>query len=304
MIQSAYHEIENIKNKILFFNENKSCPYCSQTISDNLIIDKTNEYENQIVIKNDDIEKLKNKLASYQTISNKMQEKISELSENNKKYEASLLKLKNLKNSITTIRNQIAHFEQQITETQETDDSEITSLQEQINNVNSSISEYNNKIEAYNTILSLLKDDGIKSVIINNYLGTINLLLKKYIDAFDFNISFTFDENFNETLKSRNRDIFEYGSFSEGEKLKIDLALLFTFRELSKLRASVNTNLLIIDELDGKADIDTQTSINNLLSSLDCNIMIITHYPTVYESISTRQLLVTKENNFSRINVY
>lgn len=180
----------------------------------------------------------------------------------------------------------------------------ISELQMELEELNKNSEEYKSKLKSYETILGILKDDGVKSIIIKNYLGIINALIAKYLNIIGFNVSFTFDSNFNETIKSRGRDVFEYNCFSEGERLRIDYCLLFTFRELAHLRSTVNCNLLIIDEQDGRLDADGSASVNTLLDSMkDNNIIIISQYPDFYEDIVTRQILMKKQNHFTKATV-
>ena len=155
-----------------------------------------------------------------------------------------------------------------------------------------------------NTAQELLKDNGIKTVIIRNYLPLINQLIKKYLQALNFNIAFELDEAFNETIKSRGRDAFQYGSFSEGEKLRIDLALLFCWREVAKLKSSVATNLLILDEIfDSSLDSTGIEDFLGILNSLDdnTNAFVISHKGDQILDKFGRVISVEKVKNFSNI---
>ena len=148
----------------------------------------------------------------------------------------------------------------------------------------------------------MLKDGGIKTRIIKQYVPIMNKLINKYLAAMDFFVDFQLDENFNETIKSRHRDVFSYASFSEGEKLRIDLALLFTWRAVSKLRSSVSTNLLIMDEimdssLDNAGTEEFLKIINELTN--DSNIFIISHKgDQLYDKFNS-VLKFKKVKNFS-----
>ena len=176
----------------------------------------------------------------------------------------------------------------------------IAETEENIKKNTDILNSLKSKLKSYDTILKLLKDDGIKTIIIKNYIGIINALIKKYLSIIDFNVSFTFDNNFNATIKSRGRDIFEYKSFSEGERSRIDFCLLFAFRELAKLRATVSTNLIIVDEQDGKLDRSGNSAINMLFKSMEnSNIIIISQYPELYEDIVDRQILMEKSQHFT-----
>ena len=149
----------------------------------------------------------------------------------------------------------------------------------------------------------LLKDTGIKSKIIKQYIPVINKLINKYLSSMDFFVSFELDENFSETIKSRHRDDFTYASFSEGEKQKIDLALLFTWRAIAKLRNSINTNLLIMDEVfDSSLDQNSTEYLLNIIREVakDSNILIISHKEHMIEKFSN-VLKFVKHKNFSQI---
>lgn len=155
-----------------------------------------------------------------------------------------------------------------------------------------------------NTAQELLRDNGIKTVIIRNYLPLINQLINKYLQALNFNIAFELDEAFNETIKSRGRDAFQYGSFSEGEKLRIDLALLFCWREVAKLKSSVATNLLILDEIfDSSLDSTGIEDFLGILNSLDdnTNAFVISHKGDQILDKFGRVISVEKVKNFSNI---
>ena len=134
-------------------------------------------------------------------------------------------------------------------EATEVDNKEIEDLEEELKGYHADQTELFDSKETLAVVASMLKDGGIKTRIIKQYVPVMNKLINKYLAAMDFFVQFELDENFNETIKSRFRDVFSYASFSEGEKLRIDLALLFTWRSVAKLRNSVSTNLLIMDEI-------------------------------------------------------
>jgi DNA repair exonuclease SbcCD ATPase subunit len=149
----------------------------------------------------------------------------------------------------------------------------------------------------------LLKDTGIKTKIIKQYLPVINKLVNKYLQAMDFFISFEIDEAFNEKIKSRHRDEFSYASFSEGEKAKIDLALLFTWRTIARMKNSASTNLLMLDEVfDGSLDINGTDFVMTILNTIgeDNNIFIISHKDALFDKFRS-VIKFEKHQNFSRI---
>ena len=156
----------------------------------------------------------------------------------------------------------------------------------------------------YEFAATLLKDTGIKTKIIKQYLPIMNKLINKYLTAMDFFVNFNINENFEETIKSRHRDEFSYANFSEGEKQKIDLALLFTWRQIAKLKNSTNTNLLILDEIfDSSLDGASVELLMGLLSELsqDTNVFVISHKGDQLFDKFRSVIKFEKKNNFSRI---
>jgi hypothetical protein len=151
-------------------------------------------------------------------------------------------------------------------------------------------------------IFELLKDTGIKTKIIREYLPVMNKLINQHLQILDFFVSFTLDESFNETIKSRHRDDFSYSSFSEGEKQRIDLALLFSWRHIAKMKNSANTNLLILDEtFDSSLDTDGVDNLIKILYTLrdDSNVFIISHKQDLLDGKFPAKIEFKKHNNFS-----
>ena len=157
----------------------------------------------------------------------------------------------------------------------------------------------------YNDIAGeMLKDTGIRTKIIREYLPAMNTLINKYLQVLEFFVAFNLDENFQETIKSRHRDDFVYANFSEGEKMRIDLSLLFAWRQIAKMKNSTNTNLLILDEtFDSSLDEEGVDNLMKILFSLDkgTNTFIISHKPDILESKLQAKIQFTKVNNFSAI---
>jgi DNA repair exonuclease SbcCD ATPase subunit len=155
----------------------------------------------------------------------------------------------------------------------------------------------------YDAASGLLKDTGIKTKIVKQYLPIINKLVNKYLASFDFFVNFNLDESFRETIKSRHRDEFTYASFSEGEKQKIDLALLFSWRAVAKLKNSANTNLLILDEVfDSSLDANGTEYLMMILHMLEgANVFVISHKGDVLQDKFRNLIRFEKVKNFSRI---
>ena len=154
-----------------------------------------------------------------------------------------------------------------------------------------------------NAVKEVLDDTGIKTKIIKQYLPIMNQLINKYLMSMDFYVNFQLDENFSETIKSRFRDTFNYASFSEGEKMRIDLALLFTWRAIAKMKNSTNTNLLILDEIfDSSLDGAGTDEFLSILNTLDNeNIFVISHKGDQLQDKFKNSLKFEKVQNFSRI---
>jgi energy-coupling factor transporter ATP-binding protein EcfA2 len=152
----------------------------------------------------------------------------------------------------------------------------------------------------------MLKDTGIKTKIIKQYVPIINKLVNQYLQVLDFFVHFELDENFSETIKSRHRDSFTYDSFSEGEKQRIDLALLFTWRAVAKMKNSVATNLLVLDEtFDSSLDYDGVDNLMKILYTLDddTNVFVISHKGEVLDGKFDSKIEFKKIKNFSKIHL-
>jgi len=150
----------------------------------------------------------------------------------------------------------------------------------------------------------MLKDSGIKTKIIKEYLPVMNNLVNKYLQVLDFFVSFHLDENFNESIRSRYRDAFNYASFSEGEKSRIDLALLFTWRQIARMKNSTSTNLLVLDEtFDSSLDTEGVDNLMKILNTLDedTNTFVISHKGDQLDGKFEHKMVARKEHNFSTL---
>ena len=185
----------------------------------------------------------------------------------------------------------------------EKDETKLKMIQEEIRNLEETkkaLIEDKNYLE---TASILLKDTGIKTKIIKQYLPVINKLVNKYLTSLDFFVNFNLDESFKETIKSRHRDEFSYASFSEGEKQRIDMALMLTWRAVAKLKNSSNTNLLILDEVfDSSLDTNGTEYLMQILHMLeDVNLFVISHKGDILQDKFRNMIRFEKVNNFSRI---
>lgn len=184
-------------------------------------------------------------------------------------------------------------------------ESKLSVLVEEKENIFSNSEELKENDAMYGLASVLLKDTGIKKRIISHYIPVINKVINSYLQQMNFFVLFELDEEFNEKIRSRHRDEFTYNSFSEGEKRKIDLALLFAWRKIAQMKNSVSTNLLVLDEiLDGSLDNTSTESFLDIIANLDktTNLFVISHKPKeIIQDRFEKQITFVKKNNFSQI---
>jgi DNA repair exonuclease SbcCD ATPase subunit len=272
-------KIETCEHHSEFFSEHDVCPSCNQDIAE--------EYKESIV--KDLNEKMldnNTKINELETILTNLQEKLSEINKVVGQITDKNIELSTRNSTITLLNKQIRELE---AETQRVK-SDTTNIDEEKGKLKELAQDALNKITEKNQLMEhrnieevasvLLKDTGIKTAIIREYLPAMNKLINKYLNAMDTYIHFELDEAFNEKIKSRFRDEFTYASFSEGEKMRIDLAILFTWRSIAKMKNSVNTNLLLLDEIfDSSLDTAGTDYFLNLMNTLGehSNIFVISH---------------------------
>lgn len=292
----------SVTNEIDFFKTNNQCPTCLQSISD--------MHKNDMLSsRNDKISELENAMCKLEDEFAKVTDRLTIISDVNSQIGDNENEIVRRVNSITAMNKYITKLQNDINgiltnDNELLDDSELKRLEIHQSTLIDKKYELIELEQHHKIVASMLKDTGIKTRIIRNYLPSMNKLINKYLSAMNFLVSFNLDENFNETIKSRYRDAFSYASFSEGEKLRIDLALLFTWREVAKLRNSTSCNLLILDEVfDSSLD---QRGIDDFLAILrtlgkEANTFVISHKGAEIESKFDRLLKVNKQKNFSTI---
>ena len=284
-----------------FFEKYTECPTCKQEIEKSF-------KEKMIKEKKEAIDKLKDGLDKLEIENNKLETRFSEIVNASETIRKNQVKLAELNASINQLEKFNVKLQVEIDSfnTNSVSDSDIEKLTELKNNSDSievqrkSLKEEKSYSDAARAIL---QDTGIKTKVIKQYLPIMNKLINKYLNSMDFYVNFTLDENFTETIKSRHRDEFNYASFSEGEKMRIDLALLFTWRAIAKMKNSVNTNLLILDEifdssLDG-AGTDEFLKILNTLE--DENVFVISHKQDTLVDKFSSTIKFEKVRNFSHV---
>lgn len=298
------HQIEAkvalLNEDLDFFNNHKNCPTCKQNINDDFR-NKTVEEKNAQIKETEDGLKLLS--VEYETANNRFKQIVNILSE----IQSLEIQKVEYRTTVTSLMRYIEKIEEEINSIKEPIDNKnedkIKEFDNELQELNAKYSKYIEEKNLLSAASILLKDTGIKSRIIKQYIPVINKLINKYLSSMDFFVSFELDESFNETIKSRYRDDFTYASFSEGEKQKIDLALLFTWRAIAKLRNSISTNLLIMDEIfDSSLDQNATDYLMNIIHDLakDNNIFIISHKEHMNEKFSN-VLRFKKVKNFSQI---
>jgi DNA repair exonuclease SbcCD ATPase subunit len=295
-------KIRTISDEQLFFNEQKKCPTCTQDIDENLRQSKIKESE----------EKLKELGDGYQELQNAINEEerrekiFINLSENilklNQEFSKNNTKFGEYKKRINEIQKEIHILIEKLKNKNE-EHKKLDQYQNDLESIYEEIVEEKLKSEHYDFCQNLLKDKGVKTKIIEKYLPLINQQVNKYLQMMDFFINFTFDDEFNETVLSPIHEDFSYSSFSEGEKQRIDLSLLFTWREVAKIKNSTNTNLLILDEifdssLDGFGTDDFLKIIRYVIK--DSNTFIISHKESLHDKFNNT-IKFEKKKNFSHM---
>ena len=295
-------DIRKLVKDVQFFESNDTCPTCSQTITEETkgthILEgkaKAKELQSAIDQAEQALQSSTERLRSANDIVEECRQWQSDVAANNQsiaQYQSSIdrtqAEIDKLNNNVDVDAAQ-AELDQ-LTETGSDLVEQKLTLNEQFN---------------YNLVMSqMLKDTGIKTKIVKQYLPVINKLVNQYLQVLDFFVSFNLDEAFQETIRSRFRDSFTYDSFSEGEKQRIDLALLFTWRQIAKMKNSVATNLLILDEtFDSSLDHEGVDNLMKIIYTLgnDTNVFVISHKGEVLDGKFANKIEVYKEKNFSKI---
>lgn len=294
-------KIDHLQKEVSFFHDNETCPTCSQEIDKiykNSTIDKKNS---TIVMTEDGITKLKNELEKYMSRQQEIFAIEKQISDKNTDV---FMRNKNNKYLMETKKELEAELMQlqERHETSKKEDNMIADLESEIERLGNEKKELYEKRDIYQFSSVLLKDSGIKSRIIKQYIPIINKLINKYLAEMEFVVHFELDESFNETIKSRFRDVFSYSSFSEGEKMRINLAILFTWRAIAKIRNSASTNLLILDEIfDGSLDASGTEEFMKILHGLieNTNTFIISHKTEQLQDKFDNVIKFEKRKNFS-----
>ena len=297
-------ELKVAKKDIKFLETHEDCPTCNQNIERafrdariGVLQGKGKQLSRKLDKIKGDITDMLKIIAEADDISMQCHEKRSDITQSERdivRIEMETLKIQdelhNLKENRPSIRKE---------------EKELKVLEEELKETQKGCSEISKKLDEFQVVSHLLRDGGIKSQIIKKYVPIFNKLINKYLNNMDFFVNFTLDEEFNETLKSRFRDEFTYSSFSEGEKQKIDLALLFTWREVARMKNSVATNLLILDEVfDSSLDAGATAELLQILRALGqtTNLFVISHKGDILVDKFLRTIKFEKINDFSKMS--
>ena len=282
-------KVSTITKDHKFFTENTVCPTCTQDIKEEFRLNRIEDAQNKAKELKDGYEKLEEAIKSEQkrehqfnVLSKEITKLTHGISQNNTRISLNQRQIRDLEHEIQTITSNLQN--------RNTEHEKLVEFRENLQKTIEYLSDKKQEIVHYDFAYSLLKDDGVKTKIIKKYLPFINQQVNRYLQMMDFFINFKLDEEFNETVESPIHDNFSYSSFSEGEKMRIDLSLLFTWREVARIKNSVNTNLLIMDEvfdssLDGFGTEEFLKIIRFVIK--DANIFVISHKSDLHDKFES-----------------
>ncbi len=311
-VKSKYQRLQSIKSTlnekhrahsstINFFETNEDCPTCQQHIGklfkDDILKKKrkdTNKISQGLTDIRDELTKYKERQEEIIKVANNIRELEVEIAKDNE----SILQLEKFNSTLQSEIKQLEH-----SDVNKNDYEKLGELKSLLKNLEDQKSKLKEDKTYYEVTRNMLQDTGIKTKIIKQYLPIMNKLINTYLTSMEFYVNFTLDENFEETIKSRYRDEFSYTSFSEGEKMRIDLALLFTWRAVAKMKNSANTNILILDEIfDSSLDGTGTDEFLKILNTLgDENVFVISHKQDTLADKFRSTIRFEKVKNFSHV---
>jgi DNA repair exonuclease SbcCD ATPase subunit len=296
-------KIKSLVKDARFFEDNDNCPTCEQEINAEIKHSKLGDIKKNAAEVQCDIHNIQKEVAIAEREGQEIKNKLNELRLRQQRINSNNDKISVIQREVDKVQKQINGLSGQT--------GDLKGAKEELNVLRDSKESATDKklqyVEerTYNEVIGeMLKDTGIKTKVIKQYLPVMNRLINNYLQILDFFVAFHLDENFNETIRSRHRDSFNYASFSEGEKQRIDLSLLFTWRQIAKMKNSASTNLLILDEtFDSSLDVDGVENLTKILSTLDddSNVFIISHKGDVLENKFRSKIEFFKHKNFSKI---
>jgi len=297
-ISNLKRNMDDVVKESKFYEKNDHCPTCSQSISAELKTSKNKECQNKAKTLNSEYSNTKKQLKASESKVEKLYSQIVHLNEVNNSIRQNETRINILKNRIEALSKNVDVQDTTEAELKLAADKEKSLKLLDIKFEQTTLSSY------FDAIGELLRDTGIKTKVIRQYLPIMNKLINQYLQVLDFFVLFNLDDSFNETIKSRHRDEFTYSSFSEGEKQRIDLSLLFSWRKIARMKNSANTNLLILDEtFDSSMDADGVDNLLKILNTLgkETNVFIISHKQDLLEGKFPKKIEFEKIKNFSQV---
>jgi len=282
-------KVSTITKEHKFFTENTVCPTCQQDIEEEFRVNRISDAQNKAKELKEGYEELENTIKfeqererQFNSLTKEITKLTHDISQNNTRISLNQRQIRDLEHEIQTITSNLQN--------RNTEHEKLEEFRENLQKTIEYLSDKKQEIVHYDFAYSLLRDDGVKTKIIKKYLPFINQQVNRYLQMMDFYINFKLDEEFGETVESPIHEHFSYSSFSEGEKMRIDLALLFTWREVARLKNSVNTNLLIMDEvfdssLDGFGTEEFLKIIRYVIK--DANIFVISHKSDLHDKFES-----------------
>ena len=301
LIQQMQMHMNSYMKELAFYHDNDNCPTCKQGIDHGFKENVVSDKGKKVAELEAGIEECQSKAEEYTTRLNEISDTETEISSVNLQIGDHRATIKVSKNALISYKKELDRAEEQV---EAVDMSKLNELSDSLTIIDEEQTDLFSHKEVLSVVSQMLKDGGIKSKIIRQYVPIMNKLINKYLSAFDLFVDFQIDENFNEVIKSRFRDTFSYASFSEGEKLRITLSIMLAWRTVAKMRNSVSTNLLILDEtLDGAMD---GSGVENLIETLhsvntDDNIFVISHRGDQFGDKFESHLKFTKVKNYSEL---
>ena len=295
-------KVATITKEHKFFSENVTCPTCTQNIEESFRLNRINDAQTkakELQSGYQELEKAIKNEEEREHLFTKLSKEITKLnngiSQNNTRISGCQRQVRDLESEIQKLTTQLAN--------RNTEDEKLKEFNQSLQNIFKELADKKTDIMYHDFAYSLLKDDGVKTKIIKKYLPLINQQVNRYLQMMDFYINFKLDEEFSETIESPIHENFSYSSFSEGEKMRIDLALLFTWREVARVKNSVNTNLLIMDEvfdssLDGMGTDEFLKIIRFVIK--DANVFVISHKADLHDKFNS-VIRFEKVKGFSRV---
>jgi DNA repair exonuclease SbcCD ATPase subunit len=294
--------LTKFRKDITFFQSHDNCPTCRQTIALDFKEEELSNLSNKVQDCEHGLSELEKKLLTEQEKLNKINEVQKLIQEKQVKIATNNATISELNKFIDKLKTQIEQLKTSESFSDQ-EEKELNLTKDTLKNLKEELKELLEEKSYFEVATNLLKDTGIKTKIVKQYLPVINKLVNKYLASLDFFVNFNLDESFKETIKSRYRDDFSYNNFSEGEKQRIDMALMLTWRAIAKLKNSSNTNLLILDEVfDSSLDNNGTEYLMSILHMLEgTNLFVISHKGDILQDKFSNVIRFEKVKNFSRI---